>query len=123
MASAPLRFIYNTHIVPCVSEEVHSMQLYVEVIKIESPNGIEPLEALRQACQKNGELSSVLLQIVYHMCTTMHWRPIDSMHQLFSHLFSLGSDVGAYDITNEGNILSLTFSQCTMVTDVSMRNV
>ena len=97
----PVKFIYSTHIVPGVSKEGHSEQLYIEVIKMQSPNGIEPLEALRQASQRNGELSSVLLKIVHHMCRTMQWKQIDSMNRLFA----LGSDIGAYDLMNEGNIL------------------
>ena len=97
----PVKFIYSTHVVPGVSNKGHAEQLYIEVVKMQSPNGIEPLEALRQASQRNAELSSVLLTIVHHMCKAMHWKQIDSMNQLFA----LGSDIGAYDLMNEGNIL------------------
>lgn len=100
----PVKLIYSTLIVPGVSRDGHSEQLYVEVIRMQSPNGIEPLEALRQASQRNGELCSVLLKIVHHMCQTMQWKHIDSIDKLFA----LGSDVGAYDLMNEGNILYAT---------------
>ncbi len=100
-ASPPIDFIYFWQIVSGVDENGVSKHLCVEGVKMQSPNAIEPLEALRQACQKDAELSNSVLSIAKHMCTVMNWQLIDNMQSLFS----LSSMLGAYDLMNEGNIL------------------
>jgi hypothetical protein len=100
-SSAPIDLIYFYKIVSGTDENGCPRHLCVEGVKMQSPNAIEPLEALRQACQRDAELSTALLSITKHMCIALNWNPIDNMHSLFS----LSSMIGAYDLMNEGNIL------------------
>lgn len=116
----PCRIFYTVHIVDGLDENKQPVKYYMQCVTVRGTViGVEPLVAMRQACNMYDELSLTLLRIAKHMCNVMQ----TPSHDFIDRLFSTGSAFNCVNIFDPVNLLEAIFTRAAQdgVSDVHFK--
>lgn len=116
----PCRIFYTVHIVEGLDENQQPVKYYMQCVTVRGTVvGVEPLVAMRQACNMFDELGLTLLRIAKHMCNVMQ----TPSHDFIDRLFSTGSAFNCVNIFDPVNLLEAIFRRAAQdgVSDVHFK--